>query len=283
MSGKGESSDALRYWKGVARGFGGALLFSLPLFLTMEMWWLGFYMSPLRLALLLGIGIPLLVGLASVSGLERSHGFREAVIGGLTAYGIGIISSAALLAILGILGPADPLPDVIGKIGVQALPAGIGASLARSQLGGDRRHEEEADQRKRQKHGGSYSAELFLMTAGALYVAFNVAATQEMNLVPFSTDPWHMLGSVVLTLVVMHAFVYSMEFHGAPQPAEETPWWSPLVRFTGPAYGVALGVSLLLLWVFGRLESASFEWVVMRAVVLGIPAGLGAAAARLVL
>jgi uncharacterized membrane protein len=31
---------------GLARGLGGAILFALPLLMTMEMWWLGFYRSP---------------------------------------------------------------------------------------------------------------------------------------------------------------------------------------------------------------------------------------------
>ncbi len=279
---------ASHFWKGIARGFGGALLFSLPLYMTMEMWWLGFYMSPLRLAALLLFGLPLLVGLASVSGIEKSHGFTEALLGGTTAYGIGLVSSALLLGVLGLIGATDPLSDVAGKIGVQALPAGIGASLARSQLGdtGSQGKAQEQDgpgsSRKPQKHGGSYVAELFLMLAGAIYVAFNVAPTQEMNLLSYIARPVHVLATVVLTLVIMHAFVYAMDFRGAPYGGADTRWWSQLLRFTVPAYVVALGASAVLLWVFGRLESSTLEWVVLRSVVLGLPAGLGAAAARLV-
>ncbi len=37
------------------------MLFALPLLMTMEMWWLGFYLEPWRLALLLGSSLPLLV------------------------------------------------------------------------------------------------------------------------------------------------------------------------------------------------------------------------------
>jgi uncharacterized membrane protein len=54
----------LRFAVGLARAFGGALVFSLPLLMTMEMWWLGFAMDRLRLALLLAVQLPLLVGLA---------------------------------------------------------------------------------------------------------------------------------------------------------------------------------------------------------------------------
>ncbi len=279
---------ASHYWKGIARGFGGALLFSLPLYMTMEMWWLGFYVSPLRLAALMLLGMPLLVGLASVSGIERSQGFREALLGGTTAYGIGLVASAMLLVVLGVIGVTDPLSDVAGKIGVQALPAGIGASLARSQLGGTGRqgsNQEQKGQRssgKPQSHGGAYPAELFLMLAGSLYVAFNVAPTQEMNLLSYVARPVHVLATVGLTIVIMHAFVYAMEFRGAPYGGSDTRWWSLLLRYTVPAYVIALLVSGGLLWVFGRMESSALEWVALRTVVLGLPAGLGAAAARLV-
>jgi hypothetical protein len=49
---------------GAARAFAGALIFSLPMLMTMEMWWLGFYMDLLRLALLLIVLLPLLVRLS---------------------------------------------------------------------------------------------------------------------------------------------------------------------------------------------------------------------------
>jgi uncharacterized membrane protein len=53
-------------WIGIelSRAFGGALLFSLPILMTQETWYLGFYMSRERLALFLLVGFPLLVGLS---------------------------------------------------------------------------------------------------------------------------------------------------------------------------------------------------------------------------
>ena len=56
MATRGEVSGPARrsrperdLWIGVARAFGGAIFFSLPLLMTMEMWWLGFYMDRLRI------------------------------------------------------------------------------------------------------------------------------------------------------------------------------------------------------------------------------------------
>ena len=40
---------------GVARAFGGALFFGLPLLMPMEMWWLGFVMDRFRLALFVAV------------------------------------------------------------------------------------------------------------------------------------------------------------------------------------------------------------------------------------
>ncbi|HSK19437.1 MAG TPA: DUF2391 family protein, partial [Longimicrobiales bacterium] len=56
---------------GLARAFGGAIFFSLPLLMTMEMWWLGFYMDRFRLALLMLAMVPLLIA------LDHYVGFKE--------------------------------------------------------------------------------------------------------------------------------------------------------------------------------------------------------------
>jgi uncharacterized membrane protein len=55
------------------------------------------------------------------------------------------------------------------------------------------------------------------------------------------------------------------------------------LRFTVVGYALSLVVSLYVLWSFGRLESAGLLYAVQAMVVLGFPASLGAAAARLIL
>ena len=52
---------------GLARAFGGAIFFSLPLLMTMEMWFLGFYMDRVRLALFVVFMIPMLIVLGLVT------------------------------------------------------------------------------------------------------------------------------------------------------------------------------------------------------------------------
>ena len=128
----------------LARAAAGAMLFGLPLFMTMEMWRLGFTMGPARLALYVAVSLPLLAGLAYIAGFREDTGWFDAAVDGLVAWLVGAVTGAAVLALLGALTPGMSLAELAGKIAVVAVPAGIGAALARSQLGEREEDEEEA-------------------------------------------------------------------------------------------------------------------------------------------
>src|SRR3546814_20611429 len=82
----------------------------------------------------------------------------------------------------------------------------------------------------------------------------------------------------------LHGFVYALEFHGGEGPRPEgVPWWSPFLRFTAPGYVLSLLISLYVLWTFGRVDDLGATPIVMVTVVLGFPAAVGAASARLAL
>jgi putative integral membrane protein (TIGR02587 family) len=265
-----------RFWRGLARAFGGAIIFALPMLMTMEMWHLGFYAEPLRLALLLALGIPLLAGLAWFSGFRRTFRLRDDVADAFVAYGVGFTASALLLWLFGVLRPGMRFDVMVGAVALQALPAAIGALLARSQFGEAR----EEEQKKRQ---AGYGGEFFLMVAGALYLAFNVAPTEEMMLIGFQMGIWQAVALAVLSLLIMHGFVYAVEFSGQHSAPPGTQWWSLFLRFTVAGYALALLISFYALWTFGRVEGLSVEMVLMMTIVLGFPAAVGAAAARLII
>ena len=93
-----EAQQARRFWTALARAFGGAIFFSTPLLMTMEMWWLGFYMDRLRLALLLLMMVPLLIALDHYAGFkDQATTWGEDVIDGTIAYGVGIVSSVGAM------------------------------------------------------------------------------------------------------------------------------------------------------------------------------------------
>lgn len=270
-----------RFFLGIARASGGAVFFSLPLLMTMEMWWLGFYMDRLRLALFMVLMIPMLIALDHYSGFEETVTWREDAVDGMVAYGVGFASSAVVLLLLNVVNPSMLLGEVIGKISLQAVPASFGAVLASSQLGGEGRDEQSREARRRRNAG--YGAEIFFMAAGAVFLAFNLAPTEEMVLIAFMMTPWHGVALALASLAMMHAFVYAVSFKGTPQVPRGTSGWSLFVRFTVVGYAVSLLIAAYVLWTFGRFEDSALAMYVMETMVLAFPASLGAAAARLIL
>ena len=275
--GKSDESADRKFFVGLARAFGGAIFFSLPLLMTMEMWWLGFYMDRIRLVIFMIVMIPLLIGLDHFAGFKETSTWRADIVDGMVAYGVGFIASAFILFLFDVISLDMPLREIIGKIALQAVPASFGAVLASSQLGG------KGDSKQERAEEAGYGTEVFFMAAGAVFLAFNVAPTEEMILIAYKMTPWHAIALATASLLLMHAFVYGVDFKGEETIPPGTPWWSIVLRFTFVGYAIALLVSAYVLWTFGRYEGEAIGMYIRQAIVLGFPASIGAAAARLIL
>jgi putative integral membrane protein (TIGR02587 family) len=260
---------------GLARAFGGAILFSLPILMTMEMWQLGFGISEFRLALLLSLTIPLLIGLSHYMGFEETFGFLDDAVDAFVALAVGFVASAAALGLFAVIQSGMSSQEIIGSIAIQAVPGSIGAMFAQSQLGG-------AEKKKKEWHA-PYGGKIFIMAAGALFLAFNVAPTEEVVLIAHKMTAWHSAALLLASLVIMHAFVYAVEFHGQVSSRRRAPSWSEFLRFTSVGYAVVLMISSYILWTFGRTDAMPFGELLSAVIVLGFPAAIGAAAARLIL
>ncbi|MBU2328781.1 MAG: TIGR02587 family membrane protein [Alphaproteobacteria bacterium] len=273
-----------RFLIGIARGVAGALLFSIPMLMTMEMWFLGFYMERERLFLLLALNFPLLIGLSHRIGFEHTATWRESTRDAIVAYGMGVAASALILVLFGVI-TLDMAPrEWVGMVALQAVPASIGALLGRSQLSmRDEDDEAEEEDKTGDAVETSYATELFMMAVGALFLSLNLAPTEEMILLAHKMTAWHALGLLSLSIFLMHGFVYALAFRGGHSLQEDTPGWHAFVRFTLPGYVVALVVSLYALWTFGRLDDLGSAQAILAVVVLSFPAAIGAAAARLIL
>ena len=258
------------------RAAGGALLFSLPMLMTMELWELGFYLDRGRLITLMLAALPMLFFLSRQIGFEKTRSWRDDVIDALIALGVAAVTSSVLLVLFGAIGKGMSADEIIGKIAIQMVPGAIGALLAKSQFG-DTGDEDGAEREE------TYGGELFLMAVGALFLGFNMAPTEEMMLISFRMTEWHALGLVALSLALMHGFVFAVGFAGGSEVSPEESMWSAFLRLTLPGYVVALSISLFLLWIFARTDGMSFGDAVMAMVVLGFPSAIGAASARLIL
>lgn len=278
--------DATRHFAvGLARAVAGAILFGLPLHMTSEMWALGVEMDGTRLALLLALTVPLLVGLSHVSGYEDTFGVKDDVVDAFVACAVGFAVGAGALALLGVLHGGLPLPETLGKVALQAVPGSIGALLAQSILGQTHGNGEQSggEDAARDDRPPTYRSQLFLMAAGALFFAFNIAPTEEILTISYQMTPWHVLAMIATSLALIHAFVYALEFSGQEPIPPGTPFWSVFLRFTVVGYALVLLISAYVLWTFGRLDDTAWTARLPAILVLGFPASVGAAAARLIL
>lgn len=273
---KGATGAHPAFLRGLGRAFAGALIFALPMLMTMEMWRLGFYMDPGRLAVLLALTVPMLVGLSRFGGMRPTARLRDDVADAFVVLLVAALAATVVLYLFGVLSPGMSAREVVGKIVLQTVPGSFGAMLARSQLGGE-------PEARRDKDAPTYWGEMFLMGAGALFLSFNMAPTEEMVLITYKMAPWQSAALAVVSLGLMHAFVYTLNFRGGSVRPGHIPAWSVFARFTCVGYAIVLGVSLFALWAFGRTDGDSLSNIISACIVLGFPGAIGAASARLLL
>jgi len=276
-----ERSETKQFLIHLARAFGGAILFSFPLLMTMEMWELGAYMNGSRLALFILLTVPLLVGLSYYDGFEATSSVTDDAVDTFVAYAVGFASSIVMLFLFGVIKPEMSADEIIGKISLQSVIASFGAMFAQSLLLGDKQEKEESENRQR---SASYFGELFLMAVGAVFLSMSVAPTEEMNLISYRMTDWHTIALAVVTLLLMHAFVYAVEFSGHEKAiSPDKSFLSVFLRFTVVGYAIVLLISFYILWTFGSLDDMAFAEKLKTTIVLGFPAAIGASASRLIL
>lgn len=270
-----ERSHHREFAIGLSRAVGGAIIFALPMFMTLEMWELGLTMPPLRLAgFLLGF-LPMLVITSYFAGFEPTFELRDDAIDALVAFAVGIATAGASLLGLCALGANTTFEQSVGQICLQAVPASIGALVAQSTLGG------RGEPRKRRRAG--VGGDVFLAALGALYLCLNVAPTDEIVLIAARATPWHLLGLCIASVGILEAFAHRVGFRGQRPIHPRSTALGLFVRRTLLGYAVALAVSAGALWTFGRFTGEAPIQIIAQTLVLGLPAALGAASARLIL
>lgn len=266
-------------WKEYGRGLAGGLMFSLPLLYTMEMWWTGFIAQPYRLAGMLAFTYVLLLGYNRFAGMHRDATRAEVAIDSVEELGLGLLTSATVLFLLGRIGPGISANEALGKIVVQTAVVAIGFSIGTAQLhvGG----EDEKKNDKRERDPSDFSGQLVIAFCGAVLFAANVAPTEEILLIAVETPSFQLLGLAILSLAVGSVILYFSNFRRSHVVHRESAL--DVVFGTTVTYAVALVASAIILWFFGRFAGAAAEIAVRQVVVLAFPAVLGASAGRLLL
>lgn len=270
-----------RLFINLGRANAGAILFSFPLLMTMEMWRLGFSISGYRFALFILLTLPLMFGLSYYDGFEDTQTFVEDIRETFIAYFVGFVISAVLLYLFGVIKWEMSADEIVGKVTLQAAVAGIGAMFTQSLLGPNSATVQTAEKHKRRLH---YSGQLFLTAAGALFLSMSVAPTEEMSLISYQMNYWQVLGLAVLTIGVMHAFVSAADQKRQKHRLVDKASHRHLFfRLTLVSYAVVLLISFYILWTFGSIEGMGIAEQLKVAVVLGFPAAVGGGASRLII
>lgn len=249
------------------------------------MWNIGTYVEAWQLIGMLALTFVALIALAHVSGFRtgaaRDHlptDLEEAV----EALAVGAIGSVLVLVALARLGPADPLDQWVRFIALQTVPLSIGAALGnalladRGSLGSDDTASEGSEAR-------AVIVDVAATAFGAFFLCFNIAPTEEVQLLASEASLVHLVALIVLSLLIGYAIVFEAEFIGiGRRRAQAGPFQHPITETT-LSYCVSLGVAALTLLALGRVElSDPLRDVVAQTVVLGLPATIGGAAGRLV-
>ena len=261
------------YAVALGRAFAGATIFGLPLLMTMEMWGLGHSLAPLMLIQFSLANLIILYGLSKVACFEESHRSLDDVFDALAAYAVGVAVSIVGLTLVGVIGPDTIFSEAVGKIAIQAVPASFGAMIGARILGDD-----EVEQGEQWRD--TYSGQLFLCAAGALFLSFTIAPTEEVLLISFQVTPWHGLLLVLLSILLLHLILHVIGFRG--QSERIGAGEALLLRQTLPGYAIAAIMSWYVLWTFGSTDGLDWPRLVMAVAILSFPAALGAAIARLV-
>lgn len=281
-----ERRDARGMWTAeraaLVQAASGGLLFGIPLLYTVEVWWTGTHASPAQVIAVLSLTfVPVLL-------LNRTAGFRsmrdvrlrDAVMDTVEAVGLGLVLVTGVLFLLRELTVETPLGVGLGKVVYEAMPFCIGIGVARHFLhrGRDSPYEGDAE-----KHGDGLNAtvaDLGATLIGSVFVALNIAPTDEVQLLAATMSPQWLLAFVGASLVISYAIVFAAGFVGEDRRRAQIGVFQRPSTETVACYLVALLSAALMLWFFQRAEP---PWTLFlsQVVVLGLPAAVGGAAGRL--
>lgn len=260
------------------RGVVGALIVSVELLFTMEMWWHGWQLPTEWLV------VYAVVGLAVVLAITRTVGFQEQeeqrrsptrrAVKDFTEFLLqSFVTAYAVLLLFGIIDVGDP-PFLIARLGLLfVVPLGFGAALANELL-------KKTDEG--QGTGYPLSRHLGVFAIGAMFVSMTMAPTDEMPLMAAYAS-WPRLSLVlVLSVLLAYLVLFELEFRGHERRTADTTaidqWGHAVVTYV---VGVVVAVGLLA--AFGQFNQSPVAVWVQMVVVLGLPASLGASGARVIL
>ena len=264
------------------RGLAGGLMFAMPLLFTMEVWWAGFILHPLRILLYVAATFGLLLLYNRFVGLRQDASFLEVVIDSVEEMGLGILVAALVLWLTDRLSADLTAAEIGGKIIMEAMTVAIGVSVGTAQLGAPDDGDEGLSGAENGDEAKSYIPQTAIALCGAVLFAANIAPTDEIEVIAMEIPPLKLLLLAVFSISLASLILHFAGFRGA---VGHTAADTSLLKARGvvTTYAVALVASASSLWFFGKMDDKPPHIVIAQTVILGVPAVLGASAGRLLL
>lgn len=278
-----ELDDAVR---GLASGF----LIGIPVVFAVDTWWLGDQIGPLEALFLLGVSYALTLAAVYWIGFRRDLRRRwQYLADALEAMALATLALVAVFWALGQIGDGQTASIAVGRIAVAIAPVSLGVAVANHLLARDASRFDPDRGDATSLRGGWLSdrwrrtvIELAASIAGALFLCIAIVPVDDLSAIVTEVPVRNLPFVILLSLLVTYSVVFAAGFSGeAKRHATPGLLQTPFAE-TLTAYVAAVMVSLVVLWLFGRLDEDStlFE-MYTKSVLLAFPASMTAAAGRL--
>ena len=264
------------------RGLAGGLMFAMPLLFTMEVWWAGFVLHPLRILLYVAATFAILLLYNRFVGLRRDATLTEVAIDSVEEMGLGLVVAALVLWLTGRIGGDMGVEEIAGKIIMEAMTVAIGVSVGTAQLGVAGDGEEGVDGEEEGCDSKAYLPQVAVALCGAVLFAANIAPTDEIRVIAMEISALKLLLVCLFSLFLCELILHFAEFKGSVDFIAND---NLTQRFRGllTTYAVSLVASAGTLWFFGKMDEQPASIMIAQSVILAVPAVLGASAGRLLL
>ena len=202
--------------KEYGRGLTGGLLFSLPMLYTMELWWAGFIANTMQLVIYFMVGISLLLLYNRYVGIRNDSSIIECLLESFEEMGLAILLTLFILWITGRISEVMSLSEISGKVVVEAVTVAIGISVGKSQLGSDKKDNEEAQEKDDDTEALEERPDLIraisIALCGAILIASNVAPTEEVVVIAMESEVYKIFIIAMLSIGIGGAVLYYINF-----------------------------------------------------------------------
>ena len=274
----------------IVSGASGGFLFGIPLLYTMEVWFIGSYVKPPFLLIVLIITLIIIFLFNQIEGFrpKESATLSGAIAETVETLAVGMVCATLMLFILGQIDFVTPLPEILGKIVFEGVPFSLGVTFSRSLLSGEDGNpiqqqsslSSEGDRKKViwKDTLADFSATLI----GALFIAFSIAPTDEITVLAASASPLRLLIIIAVSLIVSYGIVFASSITNYKHRRQQQGLFQTPQSETVISYLVSLLAGMLMLWFFQKIsfDDSWFIWL-RYGIILALPASIGGAAGRL--